>query len=61
MKEMFYTRENRRELLYNDVYKGFYYYIMTYGTHPCCYIEIPKNFILYHKYYIGCAWWVNLF
>ena len=28
-------------------YKGFHYYVISYGTHPCCYIEIPEG----HKYF----------
>ena len=26
---------------------GFIYHIVTYGTHPCCYIEIPEG----HRYF----------
>ena len=47
MKEMIYTSERTRELLHNDIYKGYHYYIMSYGTHPCCYIELHKDSILY--------------
>lgn len=31
------------ELLYNDIYEGMHYYIVSMGTHPCAYIEIPLN------------------
>ena len=28
-------------------YKGYDYYIITLGTHPCCYVVLPKE----HEYY----------
>ena len=31
------------ELLYNDIWEGMHYYIVSMGTHPCAYIEIPLN------------------
>ena len=48
-KEMVYKKcdyGNYRELLYEDTYKDYNYYIMNYGSHPCAYIMIPYN----HKY-----------
>ena len=30
---------------------GFNYYIISYGSHPCCYIEIPNFHKLYNKNY----------
>lgn len=36
-----------QEVLYNDIYKGYEYYIINFGTHPCCYILLDKN----NKYY----------
>ncbi len=50
MKEMIYEPTKKIELLYNDIYKGYHFYIISYGTHPCCYVEIPsksKNFKIY--------------
>lgn len=50
-KEMIYQKERIVELLYNDFYKGYHYYILSLGTHPTAYIEIPKKNILYEKDY----------
>lgn len=47
MKEMKYGIEKKIEILYNDTYKGFEFYIMNLGTHPTAYIKIPNT----HKYY----------
>lgn len=52
MKEMIYKKDSERCLLYNNIYKGFHYYIISYGTHPCAYIEIPIKSFLYGKGYI---------
>lgn len=38
-------------LLYKDTYKNYNYYIMNYGTHPCCYIQLDKNDKYYGKNY----------
>ena len=43
MKEMIYDSVRKRELLYNGIYKGYHFYIISYGTHPCCYVEIPSK------------------
>lgn len=48
MKEMVYKNymENGQEvieILDEGVYKGFHYVIVSYGTHPCAYIEISKD------------------
>jgi len=40
---MIYQADIKRELLYKNTYKDFNYYIMSMGTHPTAYIEIPKN------------------
>lgn len=32
-------------------YKNYEYVIVSYGTHPCCYVEIPKDNILYKQDY----------
>lgn len=52
MKEMIYKKENTRELLFNGIYKGIHYYIMSYGSHPCAYVEIPKNNEIFEKCYM---------
>lgn len=37
-------------VLDNGKYKGYNYWILSYGSHPCGYVEIPKN----HPYYGKC-------
>lgn len=51
-KEMIYTENRKIELLYNNIYKGFHYYILNLGTHPTAYVEIPKEHYLYQESYI---------
>ena len=41
MKEMKYSSSYKEELLDNGEYKGFKYYIISLGWHPCAYVEIP--------------------
>lgn len=48
MKEMIYkgSVENEQkviDMLDEGIYKGFHYVIVSYGIHPCAYIEIPKD------------------
>ena len=33
----------KKKILYKNHYKGFLYVVVSFGTHPCCYVEIPKN------------------
>lgn len=47
IKDMVYTSEKTRELLYHDKYNGYKYYILSLGSHPTAYIEIPKGYELY--------------
>ena len=52
MKEMVYqknwTPDNRViDMLDKGIYKGYHYAIVSFGSHPCAYIELPKG----HKYY----------
>lgn len=52
MKEMVYKNymENGQEvieILDEGIYKDFHYAIVSYGTHPCAYIEIPEGHELY--------------
>ena len=59
IKEMEYGKDRRIELLFNDKYKNYNYYVLNLGTHPTAYIEIPKEDKLYGKgydeiYYMGC-------
>ena len=47
MKEMQYQKIRYTTILDKGDYKGFNYAIVSYGTHPCCYVFLPKG----HKYY----------
>ena len=47
MLEMEYRTERIVLCLDKGIIDGFNYVIMSYGTHPCCYIQIPKE----HRYY----------
>lgn len=51
MKEMIYKETNEIELLYNDIYKEHHFYIISYGTHPCCYVEIPSKSKIFKEDY----------
>lgn len=44
-KNMVYINEFKRELLFNDIYKNFHFYIISMGTHPCAYVEIPDKYL----------------
>lgn len=43
MKEMKYEKDRKIEILQNEKYKGYRYIILSLGTHPTAYIEIPKG------------------
>lgn len=49
MIEMVYfpKRFNKGVILEHGNKDGFNYWVLNFGTHPCCYVEIPKG----HKYY----------
>lgn len=52
IKEMVYESQMHKEdLLACDTYKGFNYKVVSYGQHPCCYVEIPEGHKLYRKDY----------
>lgn len=53
IKEMVYKPERNIELLYNNIYKGYHYYILSLGTHPTAYVELPKKHKFYNKSYWG--------
>lgn len=45
MKEMVYwPRRTAREILHSGKIKGYQFYIVSYGTHPCAYVkaEVPR-------------------
>lgn len=46
MKEMEYGT-GKTEILAMGEISGFEYFVISYGTHPCCYIKIPEE----HEYY----------
>ena len=51
MIEMEYTERLKDPLVLEDgQYKGYNFWIISYGTHPCAYVEIPKG----HPYYGKC-------
>ena len=50
-REMIYKPEREIELLYIEIYKGFYCYILSLGTHPCAYVEMPRKHKLFGKQY----------
>lgn len=48
MKEMIYTPTRQKaEILHKDELNGFEYFIVSFGTHPCCYIKIPEKHELF--------------
>ena len=49
---MRYEEHRTLEVLYKDKYKGYTYFIINYGTHPCAYVELPKDHPLYGISYI---------
>lgn len=46
-REMEYRKNRGVEILLKGKYKDYSFFIVNYGTHPCAYVEIPKN----HKYF----------
>ena len=51
MKEMIYTELTERLFLDSGEYKGYSFWIVSYGTHPCAYVEVGKQ----HPYYGKCG------
>ncbi len=47
MKEMIYKDISTPEMLDEGHYKQYHYAILSLGSHPCAYVEIPEN----HKYF----------
>ncbi len=47
MKIYYNKRLDKPIILENDFYKDYEYYIITLGSHPCCYVLLPKG----HKYH----------
>lgn len=40
-------------ILHYESYKGHEYYVVNYGPHPCCYVEIPVEHDFYQNRTIG--------
>lgn len=38
-----YDKNIEKKVLEQNVYLGYQYYIVSYGSHPCCYIKLTKN------------------
>lgn len=52
MKEMIYSPNNGvRLVLHTQTKDGYHIGIMSYGTHPCAYVSIPKDHPYYQKHY----------
>jgi hypothetical protein len=50
MKEMVYQPAlKERDILDSGEYNGYKYYIVSLGTHPCAYVEVPEGHICYGK------------
>lgn len=43
MKKMIYKADRETEVLCEGSYLGYNFVIVSYGTHPCAYVEIPKD------------------
>jgi len=39
------------KILENKEYEGYEYYIITLGSHPCCYVLLPKGHKYHGKFY----------
>lgn len=42
IKPMVYKKERDIEVLHSGNYRGIYYYIISIGTHPCAYVNVPS-------------------
>jgi hypothetical protein len=51
MKEMKYSFERKIDILEHGMCFGLFYWIVSYGTHPCAYIMIPINSKYFEKDY----------
>lgn len=52
IKPMVYGSKRKRELLYAGSYKKYHFYVMSLGTHPTAYVEIPETNKLYNIDYM---------
>ena len=51
-REMEYIPDTRKDVLAKGSFNGYNFFVISYGTHPCCYVELPKR----HKLY-GLEYW----
>ena len=51
MKEMVYSSVRITEVLAHDTYKGYEFFIVSYGTHPCAYIVLTETSKFYGRHY----------
>lgn len=53
MIEMQYTVPALSELtvLYEGIYKDYTYFVISYGTHPCCYVALDSTHPYYEVFY----------
>ena len=51
-----YSSNENTQCLEHGSYKGFNYYIMSYSSHPCCYVEIPESHEFYQMHYDDIYW-----
>lgn len=49
IKPMIYTNKPAIDVLANGTFKGYEFVILSYGTHPCAYIGIPKGHRFYNR------------
>lgn len=50
--EMIYQYEMSKPIvLVSTEHKGFNFKVVSYGTHPCCYVQIPETNELYKQHY----------
>lgn len=60
IKPMIYKWKRDVEILAHDTYEGYEFAIISWGTHPCAYVGIPKGHRFYKKdcnkidEHIGC-------
>lgn len=51
MKEMIYKQNREIEILFEGKYKDYQFYILSLGTHPTAYVEVPSTSKLFGKGY----------
>lgn len=50
-KPMVYDSKSTFDILADGEYKGYRFFIISYGTHPCAYVALPKTSKFYGKHY----------